>query len=59
LKEKVLQEGLTRNLPSFARFLESASFSQGDVLNISETTRESEVKRKMAENYFTILEDLW
>jgi hypothetical protein len=29
LKEEVQSEGLTRNLASFARFLESASFSQG------------------------------
>jgi predicted AAA+ superfamily ATPase len=33
LREEVQQEGLTRNLGSFARFLETASFSQGEVLN--------------------------
>ncbi len=36
LEEEVRQEGLTRNLSAFARFLEAASFSQGAVLNISE-----------------------
>jgi len=58
LKEEVQSEGLTRNLASFARFLESASFSQGSVLNISAIARDSAVKRSVAENYFSILEDL-
>ncbi|HLB53450.1 MAG TPA: AAA family ATPase [Chlamydiales bacterium] len=58
LREEVLQEGLTRNLSAFARFLEIASLSQGSVLNISEVARESRIDRKVAENYFTILEDL-
>jgi predicted AAA+ superfamily ATPase len=58
LREEVLQEGLTRNLSSFARFLEIASFSQGSLLNISEVARECKIERKIVENYFTILEDL-
>jgi hypothetical protein len=33
LDEEVRQEGLTRNMAAFARFMESASFSQGAVLN--------------------------
>ncbi len=58
LREEVQQEGLTRNLQTFARFLEVASFSQGSPLNISEVARECGVNRKMAEEYFRILEDL-
>lgn len=58
LKEEVLQEGLTRNLGAFARFLEAASFSQGSTLNVSKVSRECAVERKVVENYFTILEDL-
>ncbi|MBI5418273.1 ATP-binding protein [Candidatus Poribacteria bacterium] len=58
LQEEVQQEGLTRNLSAFYRFLETASFSQGSVLNISEVARECAVERKVVENYFTILEDL-
>ncbi|OGQ21598.1 MAG: ATPase [Deltaproteobacteria bacterium RIFCSPLOWO2_02_FULL_44_10] len=58
LKEEVQQEGLTRNLGAFSRFLEAASFSQGQVLSISEVARECSVERKVVENYFTILEDL-
>lgn len=58
LKEEVMQEGLTRNLGAFSRFLETASFSQGQLLNISAVSRECQIKRKLAENYFGILEDL-
>ncbi|MFO7820765.1 MAG: DUF4143 domain-containing protein [Lentisphaeria bacterium] len=53
-----MQEGLTRNLGAFARFLEAASFSQGQLLNITEVARECQIKRKLAESYFQILEDL-
>jgi len=58
LEEEIRQEGLTRNLGAFARFLETASFSQGSVLNISSVARECSIERKAAENYFSILEDL-
>lgn len=58
LQEEVRQEGLTRNLGAFARFLEAASFSQGSMLNISAVARESSVQRKVVEDYFSILEDL-
>ena len=58
LEEEVRQEGLTRNLSAFARFLESASFSQGAVLNISNVARDCGIERKTVENYFCILEDL-
>jgi len=58
LEEEIRQEGLTRNLSAFARFLEAASFSQGSVLSISSVARECHVERKVAESYFSILEDL-
>ncbi len=58
LREEVQQEGLTRNLGAFTRFLETASFSQAQILNISEVARECAINRKVVEHYFTILEDL-
>ena len=58
LREEVQQEGITRNLAAFSRFLEVASFSQAQLLNISTVARESAVHRKVAERYFSILEDL-
>ncbi len=58
LEEEIRQEGITRNLSAFARFLEAASFSQGSVLSISSVARECHVERKVVESYFSILEDL-
>lgn len=58
LEEEIQYEGLTRNLGAFSRFLETASFSQGAVLNISAVAQECSIERKTVENYFKILEDL-
>ncbi len=58
LREEVQQEGLTRNLGAFSRFLEAASFSQGAIVNTSSVARECGIERKVVENYFSILEDL-
>ena len=58
VREEVIQEGLTRNIGHFARFLEVASFSQGAVLNLSNIARETHIERHLAENYLSILEDL-
>ena len=58
LREEVMQEGLTRNVANFSRFLEVASFSQGETISISELAREAQIERSVADNYFSILEDL-
>ena len=58
LREEVMQESLTRNIAHFAHFLEVASFSQGATINISAVAREAHIERSVAENYFSILEDL-
>ena len=58
LREEVMQESLTRNIGHFSRFLEVASFSQGATINISAVAREAHIERSVAENYFSILEDL-
>ena len=58
LEQEIQQEGLTRNLSAFSRFLEAASFSQASVLNITEVARECSIERKVVESYFHILEDL-
>ena len=55
---EVQQEGLVRNIGSFYRFLEVASFSQGASLNISAVARDCSIDRKVVEDYFYILEDL-
>lgn len=58
LREEVLQEGLTRNISAFSRFLETASFSQGSIVNHSEIAREVGIDRQVINNYFNILDDL-
>ncbi len=58
LQQEVIQEGVSRNLSAFARFMETASFSQGSILNMSEVGREASVHRKVVEDYFCALEDL-
>jgi predicted AAA+ superfamily ATPase len=58
LREEIVAEGLTRQAGMFARFLEAATFSQGQTLNVSEVGREAGVHRKVVENYFQVLEDL-
>lgn len=58
LKEEVMQEGLTRNIGAFSRFLETASYSQGSTINSSEIAREIGVNRSLVQGYFSILYDL-
>lgn len=58
LREEIQQEGFTRNLANFTRFLETASFSQASPLNIAQVARESSLNRNVVDAYFGILEDL-
>ncbi len=58
LKEEVQTEGLVRNVGNFSRFLEVASFSHGQQLNVSNIARECAISRKIVESYLSILEDL-
>lgn len=58
LREEVLQEGLTRNIALFTRVLETASFSQGEQINLTAIGREVGHNRHTIANFFDILEDL-
>jgi predicted AAA+ superfamily ATPase len=58
LEQEILQEGLTRNLSAFSRFMEVASLSQGQVLNVSNVAREAGIERTVVTGYFEILRDL-
>ena len=58
MREEIQMEGLVRNLEGFSRFLESITFSHGQVLNVSNVARDCEVGRKTVEGYFSVLEDL-
>lgn len=59
LKEEVKAEGLVRNLGDFARFMEVLSFSQAQLLNVSNIAKESHIQRTTVDNYLQILEDLF
>ena len=58
LREEVQQEALVRNIGSFSRFLEAASFSQAAVLNVQTVAADCAINRKTVENHFDLLEDL-
>lgn len=56
--QEVKLEGLSRNIFEFNRFLEGASLSQGQPLNITKVGADCGVERRTTTNYFEILEDL-
>jgi predicted AAA+ superfamily ATPase len=57
LREEIQAEALTRNLPAFSRFLQSAGVTNGMLLNYSNAARESGVSVKTIREYYQILED--
>jgi uncharacterized protein len=58
LEQEVRAEGLVRRLDDFARFLEIASYSHGQVLSVAPIARECAASRNTVESYIGILEDL-
>jgi predicted AAA+ superfamily ATPase len=57
LKEEILAEALTRNIPAFTRFLEVAALSNGEIVNYTNIARECGVSGPTVKEYFQILED--
>lgn len=57
LKEEIAAEALTRNIPAFSRFLESAAFSNGEIVNYQNIAAECGVSAPTVKQYFQILED--
>jgi predicted AAA+ superfamily ATPase len=57
LKEEVLEEGLTRNVAAFSRFLEAVGYSHGDLTNYSNIARDCGVDSKTVKEYYQILVD--
>ena len=58
VREEVQYEGLVRNLPAFARFLEAISFSHGSLYSATDISRDCGVSRTMVDAYLSILVDL-
>jgi predicted AAA+ superfamily ATPase len=57
LQEEVQAEGLTRNLPGFARFLKTAALLSGTVLNYTKIGADVELSPSTVRQYVQILED--
>ena len=57
LREEIAAEGLVRNLPAFAGFLDAAALGDGAMVNCSSIARECGVSSNTVKGYFQILED--
>lgn len=57
LKDEIMAEARLRNLSSFSKFLESAAFSNGEIVNFSNIASECGVSSPTIKEYFQILED--
>ena len=57
LKEEVVAEGLTRNIPAFSRFLQMAALCNGQILNYAKISNDAQVPSSTIQEYFQILRD--
>lgn len=57
LKEEIQQEAVVRNLDSFFRFLQIAAIYNGQLLNMSNISRDVGISRSTVQGYFEILTD--
>ena len=57
LKEEIEAEAITRNLSSFARFLEVAAQTDGEMVNYNNLAADCGVSAKSVKEYFNILQD--
>ncbi len=57
LKQEIIDESLTRNVPAFSRFLRVVGLTHGQQLNFSNIARETGVSPSTVRNYYAIVED--
>ena len=57
LEQEIMQEGATRNLPAFSRFLEIAALSSGEQINYQAISADAQIPRSTVQEYFKILKD--
>ncbi len=57
VREEIMAEALTRNIPAFSRFLDAAAYSNGSILNYTTIARDCGVDAKTVKTYFEILAD--
>ena len=58
LDEEVKAEGFIRHIEPFTRFLQTMSFSHASILNVTNISRECQVKRTTVDSWISILEDM-
>jgi uncharacterized protein len=56
LKEEVISEALTQNIPAFSEFLRVAAGTSSELINYTNIARETGVSHKVVRTYFDILE---
>lgn len=57
LQEEIIHEAAVRNVPAFARFLETAALTHGRLLNYANIAREAGVSAKTVREYYQLLVD--
>lgn len=57
LKQEIIDESATRNIPAFSRFLQVVALGHAQQINYSNVARESGVSAGTVRNYYQILED--
>lgn len=57
IKEEIIDESVTRNIPAFARFLQVVGLTHGQQLNFANIARECGVSASTVRSYFQILKD--
>jgi len=57
LKDEIAREANIRNIPSFSKFLEFASFSNGEIVNYANIATDCGVSAPTIKEYFQITED--
>lgn len=59
LKEEVVAEARTQNIPAFREFLRVAAITSSELINYVNIARETGVSHKVVRTYFDILEDTY
>jgi predicted AAA+ superfamily ATPase len=59
LKEEIISEALTQNIPAFSEFLRVAAITSSELINYVNIARETGISHKVVRTYFDILEDTY
>ncbi len=57
LTEEIAAEGIARNIPAFARFLQVAATANAQLVNAASIGSDAQVSRQTVQNYFQVLKD--